>query len=172
MADGKRPVLDLPYRPADYLAEIIALLALAGQLVFAVLSYPNLPATIPIHFGFNGKPNNYGGREWVFFTPAMALVLYLGLTLLSRFPQSYNYPWRVTEANAPRLYRVSRALLLWLKAEMCVIFAFATWLIVHYATQGPGPYDFWFVPVLVALILGTSIFGIVQMRPATWKREK
>ncbi len=158
------------YQPIDYVVELLAIVGLVSQGVYALFIYPTLPSTIPIHFGFDGKANNYGGREWIFFPFVVALVLYILLTVISRFPQAYNYPWRVTEANAPRLYAVARRMLVWLKAEMVLLFAYITWAIVRYTTVAPGPFDFGFVVVALVIIFGTIGVFIFQMRPSTWSQ--
>src|SRR5579885_934209 len=117
MSTVTRPAPQPSNRPIDYIVEVVTIVALVCQGVYAFFNYPTLPQIIPIHFGFDGKANNFGGREWIFFPFAVALVLYIFLSILGRFPQAYNYPWRVTEANAPRLYAVARRMIVWLKAE-------------------------------------------------------
>jgi hypothetical protein len=171
MPSASRPTPQLSYQPSDHFAEALAILGLAGEAAYALLVYPTLPATIPIHFGFDGKANHYGGREWIFFPFAAALALYLLLNVVGRYPQAFNYPWRVTEANAPRLYPVARRMLVWLKTEVILVFAYITWAIVRYATVAPGPFDWWFIAAVLLVVFGTVGLFIFQMRPATWGRQ-
>ncbi|WP_293285512.1 hypothetical protein [Microcoleus sp. PH2017_40_RAT_O_B] len=42
----------------------------------------------------------------------------------SRYPHTFNYPVRITQENARRQYLLGRGLLVWLKAEVCWLFAF------------------------------------------------
>jgi uncharacterized membrane protein len=171
MSRASRPSPQPSYQPIDYVAELLAIVALVSQGVYALFIYPTLPQTIPIHFGLDGRANNYGGREWIFFPFAVALALYILLTVISRFPQAFNYPWRVTEANAPRLYGVSRRMVVWLKAEMVLLFAYITWAIVRYTTVAPGPFDLGFVAIALLVVFGTVGYFVYQMRPATWSQQ-
>jgi uncharacterized membrane protein len=40
-----------------------------------IARYRDLPKTIPIHFGFDGKPNGYGPRGAIWIAPAVQLLL-------------------------------------------------------------------------------------------------
>ncbi len=171
MSTVSRPSPQPSYQPIDYLAELLAIVALVSQGVYSFFIYPTLPEIIPIHFGIDGKANNFGGREWIFFPFVVALALYILLTVISRFPQAFNYPWRVTDANAPRLHYVGRRMILWLKTEMVLLFAYITWAIVRYTTVAPGPFDLGFVVVALVVIFGTVGIFIYQMRPSTWNQQ-
>ena len=171
MSTASRPSPQPSYQPIDYLAELLAIVGLVSQGVYALFVYPTLPETIPTHFGLDGKANGFGGRESIFFPFVVALVVYILLSVISRFPQAFNYPWRVTEANAPRLYAVSRRLLTWLKAEMVLLFGYITWAIIRYTTVAPGPFDPWFILAVILVIFGTIGYFIYQMRPSTWSQQ-
>lgn len=43
---------------------------------FAVIAYPHLPDTIPIHFG-DGVPNNFGPKILIFTCPLTQLIVFL-----------------------------------------------------------------------------------------------
>jgi hypothetical protein len=167
---SSRPRSSPPYELPDALAEVVGLLALAAQVAFVWVTWPILPATLPIHFGLDGAADGFGGREWILLPVAVALILYTGLSLVSRFPWAFNFPWPVTVANAPRLYRISRRMVLWLKAELTLIFGYLTWSMARSATTPPGGLDSWFHPVALGLVLGTIALGVFAMRPATWDR--
>jgi uncharacterized membrane protein len=55
-------------------------IALGAGIIFATIAvtivrYRDLPETIPIHFGFDGKPNGYGPRSAIWLGPAVQLLL-------------------------------------------------------------------------------------------------
>jgi uncharacterized membrane protein len=170
MPSNPRPYLKVSYEPWMVAAEILTVLVLIGTAIYSVISYQSLPETIPTHFGVDGEANGFGSRATLFFPLVVAVFIYLLLTLIGRFPRIFNYPWRVTEANARRLYTVSVQLLVVLKLEMVALFAYIVTAIVRYATVAPGPFDIGFLFVTVAIIFGTIIVGIISMRPSTWDR--
>lgn len=66
---------------------------------FSVKSYKNLPATIPIHFGFDGKPDGYGTKKWFWMIPIIGTVFFVAFLGLNFFQESANYVVKITEAN-------------------------------------------------------------------------
>jgi uncharacterized membrane protein len=60
------------------------LVLLSVPWVYLASIWNQLPATIPVHFGVDFKPDRYGPRNEIFFVPivftVISLVVYLGLT--------------------------------------------------------------------------------------------
>ncbi len=77
-----------------------------------------LPARIPTHFDIAGNPNGWGSPSSLLLLPAVALAIYLGMTVVSKFPSAFNYPVRVTPENRPRLQALTLQMIAWLKTEM------------------------------------------------------
>jgi len=51
-------------------------------------------STIPVHYGFSGQPDAWGGKIELLELPVVSVLLYFGLTLLARYPHKFNYPGR------------------------------------------------------------------------------
>jgi uncharacterized membrane protein len=73
--------------------ELPQVLLLVGLFVAAATSWPEVPEQIPVHWGFSGAVDRYGGRlEGLFALPLLALALYVLLLLLPRIdPGRANY---------------------------------------------------------------------------------
>ena len=80
---------------------ICALLILAAAIA-TMASYPHLPASIPVHWGIDGKPNADGPRAmlWLLGPGLMAAILLMGLCLpwlspkrfaVTTFKPTYSY---------------------------------------------------------------------------------
>lgn len=65
--------------------------------IYTLLKYSKLPKIIPIHFGFDGKPDNFGSKYFIFLLPILALLLYffLGYNVI----EINNYPVEITKEN-------------------------------------------------------------------------
>lgn len=164
MSDNKssRPILSLHHSPFQVFLEIATLLGLVLSLLILLRSLPALPASVPIHFGLNGKPDAWGSPQTLWLFPALNLVLYLALTISSQFPHIFNYPVAITEENALKQYQIAFNLSLWLKLELIWLFAFSEWKMIQVglgASQGLGVA---FAPAMVLLIGGTSGFYLWQ----------
>lgn len=84
----------------------------AGLLV---VSYPSLPDLVPTHFGLDGRPDAWGPKSDTVWLLAALTIPIVAIHVLSRYPRSFNYPTRVTDANAQRLYREGERMLVWLQ---------------------------------------------------------
>ena len=87
------------------LANLILIL-LIGVVFFR--SYPGLPARVPAHFNFAGRPDRWGRRDemiWLVVLPAVAAaVLYLMVALVPRLaanPRVVNMPHKAEFLKLP-----------------------------------------------------------------------
>lgn len=122
MTTNGRPKIRPSWTGAD---KILALAATAGVLLLlgAVLfAWQQLPERIPAHFGITGEPDAWGSKGSIMILPAVGLILYASMMALARVPHVYNYPVKITEANAEAQYRLGRRLLL-------TVNAFTIWLL-------------------------------------------
>lgn len=147
-------------------AELLSLAALAG-LAFITINvfygpHP-LPGRIPTHFDALGRVNGWGSPQTLLFFPVFAVTMYLFLTVISRFPSTFNYPVRVNDANRAQLQQLALNLLSWTKAEFLIFFVWMEFAMVQ-AARDPGrslkPYP---VAVFVAILFATIIGHIVAM---------
>ena len=84
--------------------------------------YPLLPDRIPAHFGFSGEADAWGNKSGLLLQSGIVLVLYIGLSILNRFPYIFNYPVEITPDNFRRQYRMARTLLNILKLSSVLLF--------------------------------------------------
>jgi uncharacterized membrane protein len=147
----------------------LAALALMVWVTWAALYGPDpLPATIATHFDMAGHANGWGSSKMLLLLPAVALSIYLVMTLVARAPGSFNYPVRVTAENRPRLEKLSLKMIGWLKAEVLCLVAWlqnATIVAARHPAQGFAP-PVILVPVSIAVIFATIAGFIVAMRRA------
>ncbi|MDD5437576.1 MAG: SdpI family protein [Patescibacteria group bacterium] len=91
-----------PLRTARYVQIIlVALMFIAGAVV-----YSRLPDMLPVHWGFNGEPNNWWPKMYgTWFIPALAALFVILFPILQRVdPKSQNYPgfakaWAVIQTS-------------------------------------------------------------------------
>lgn len=68
-------------------------LIVAAMFVAAALAWPNVPDSIPVHFGPSGEPNRYGGKfEGLLVLPLIALAVLVLLKFLPKIdPMRAHY---------------------------------------------------------------------------------
>ena len=152
-----RPVIrDLERSTIDRVLEILAAFGVFALLAVAGVYYSRLPNSIPTHFNFSGEPDAWGAKTSVLATPLIGAVVYAALTVLSRFPHVFNYPWAITESNARRQYTLSRRMVSAMKLELVLSFAYMTWSTIRTALgsrMGLSPFfTVLQIPVLAVII--------------------
>jgi hypothetical protein len=132
---SRRPVLQLPLSQQELWLEIVALLGLLLMLILLAWGWLTLKSSIPIHYSPRGEPDSYGGKEALLLFPVLSLLLYSTISVFSRFPHHWNYPWLITQENASRHYRLARTMLYRIKLQLCWLFTYIEWMIIQSARE-------------------------------------
>lgn len=144
-----RPVLKLQLTTTDYTLEAIAILGIISLFLLAVVSYSSLPEIIPTHFNVKGQADDWGNKTSIFILPGISLLLFTGITIISKFPHIFNYPVKVTVENALHLYSKSVRIMRILKALIIVLFLFIEWQVCKSAVNAEIPS--WFLPAFLVI---------------------
>lgn len=160
----RRPKIKLPYSLPEKLLQVLSLALLIGMIALTVSSASSLPATIPTHFGADGRPDGWGGKGSLLMLPILSAVLAAGLTVLERFPWMYNYPVEITEENAAVQYKMARQMLEWMKLFILAVFFYLQWQTVQAARNLSSGIGAWFLPAFLLVMFGTMGVMIYRMK--------
>lgn len=150
-----RPRIKIELDISDWIIEIIGLAFLVLMIGFPFYYYNQLPETFPLHFNASGEPDGFSQKNMLWTLPAIGLVLYIGMSILNRYPHLFNYPKEITEENAPRQYRIATKLIRSLNMLIAVSLFYLVLGIIQtsmYKQDGLGAY---FAPIFLATILVT-----------------
>lgn len=89
---------------------------------FTIKSYKALPQTIPVHFDFGGKADNFGSKKYSFLMPVLLAVLYFLFAFAVRFPESVNFPVEITKDNEDAQFLIMKIFIRWLFTLFTLIF--------------------------------------------------
>lgn len=146
-----RPKLHIELEKQDIIIIWLTWIGLLAIWIIAVYGFVHLPETIPVHFNVKGEPDGFGGKWSLFFLPGLTTALLIGLTLLNRYPEIFNYPVKITAENAERQYRLAVRLIRWVNLSLSLIFLMITCMTVHSAAlQSAKAYGF-VLPVILLL---------------------
>ena len=142
----------------------LAALAVLFWVTYRAFNGPDrLPARIPTHFDLAGQPNGWGSPSSLLLLPAVALAIYLSITLVSRFPSAFNYPVRVTPENHAQLEALALGMVAWLKVELVCLFTWIQWSILEDVRNGRSSLSPALLPVSIVAVFGTVGWHIVAM---------
>jgi uncharacterized membrane protein len=141
----------------DWSFEAISLAALLGTLALPIWRWGDLPAKVPQHFGPSGTPDGWGSKAGLAILPLISLVVYLGLTLASRYQQLINLP-SSADRERPEVRQLLLTFVTVVKAEVTVLLFYITWATVETAlghANGLGR--------SLALLTPITIFGTIAL---------
>jgi uncharacterized membrane protein len=134
----------------------IILLIVHFGLIFNM--YDLLPDKIITHYNIKGIPDGYGDKSSILMLPGISLVMYVVMTLLSRWPEKLNYPVPLTEENKPQLFRYTLWILRYSKLIMLLMFFCISLQALYHLPLGGA-----FVCVTIVLLIGPPFYGIYKM---------
>ena len=137
---------------------IIGVLALLGFTLFVIIMWSQIPDQIPTHYNFAGEADGYGGKGSLIFMMVLAWFVFILITVLMRFPNTWNMPVKVTADNKARLYSITRAMLEVVKMLTSLLFAV---MLINAAIATPMP-RFILIALIAAMLL-SIIMGIFMM---------
>jgi uncharacterized membrane protein len=157
-----RPKFRPALNNADLFMEMLGWVSviLIWALVFS--KYSSLPDSIPSHFDAAGKVDQYGSKGTIFILPAIGTLLFIGMTILNRYPYIFNYTVRITAGNARRQYTIATRIIRYLKVTIMVTFLIIEYRIFTTAEGKTSGLGGWFLPVSVAVILIPVIIAIIK----------
>lgn len=128
---------------------------LLGSTIFVMVMWPDVPDQIPTHFNFAEEPDSYGGKNQMIMLIVLAWVMFITMTVLMKFPNTWNLPVKVTAENKARLYSITRTMLEIIKF-LAVLLMSTLFISITIAANVP---QFLMIAIIAALLV-TCIVGI------------
>ena len=162
-----RPRIKLVWNGFDWAIEVLSISCLTVLLLITASNYGLLPDQVPNHFNWYGQPDSWTGRGSVWILPVVAFLLYGALTIINRFPYTFNYPVKITDENALRQYRIATRLIRILKLLSIASLTWINYQIIRVAlnqTSGLGTYYLLIFLLTVFGAIGFLIFRSVKLK--------
>jgi hypothetical protein len=123
----------------------------------AFWGWGHLPPVIPTHFGLNGLPNRWGSRNEVWWIAGFVVLFYVGLSVVARFPKSFNLPVRSNDPRRASWEQLAVGMLGWLKMEFCWTFVCLMGILIHSGESGSSRLSVWFPVIAIAAVFATIL---------------
>ena len=146
----------LPQTLPEWLLEFGAAAALRSQFLIVLSFWPDIPDRVPQRQNAAGRADDWGAKSTLLLLPAVNLVVFVMMTVISRFPHISSLPVEVTAVNARRVYRLVRFQTIWLKAIVAFVLTYMCWRMIEQARGGAQGLGVGFLP-LTTLAVGSAI---------------
>jgi uncharacterized membrane protein len=159
---GGRPKVKLDLTNTDKVIEFTGLTLLIGIWILAILSFSDLPESIPTHFNGAGEADGFGERTNIFVLPIIGTITFIGLTLLNKNPHIFNYPKTITNENALNQYSNATRMIRVLK--LIIVFVFGL-ILVRTLQNTNGNADgigTWFLPLTIGLFIIPTLYFLIK----------
>ena len=157
-----RPKINIQLSGLDRIFESLSWLILGFMWVYTFLNYSSLPEKIPIHFNGSGVADDYGTKATIFLFTGIGTLIFIGLTILNKYPHSYNYLEKITEENALTKYTQATKMVRSLKLSITVILFFSVYEICLIANGKSEGFGLWFLPIALGLVLLPVIIFVIK----------
>ncbi|MFM1745501.1 MAG: hypothetical protein RLZZ630_1438 [Bacteroidota bacterium] len=143
-------------------------LEFAGWAVFILLwifvgtNYSSLPDTVPTHFNAAIEPDGYGARSSILVLCSIGSLLFIGMSILNRYPDKFNYPVKITEENAVRQYGNLTRMVRWLKTLVLAEFGSLAFYTIQISKGGVGGFSRMLIPLFLVAVLIAAIYHLLR----------
>lgn len=158
---SKQIKIEIERQPIDWLIEIIGWIGIVFLIFIPAYYYHLLPDIIPSHYDLNGIVNGTSNKSIIWVLPLIGLSTYIGLFILNRYPEIFNYPKEITEENAEQQYRLATRLIRVTNSVIIALFAYLTFSVIHRALGNQDGLVNYFVIAIISIIfssIGTYMY--------------
>jgi len=130
-----RPRIKIELTTTDKFVEIIGWCALLAIWVMTIMGYSKLPDVVPTHYNFAGEAGGFEEKGMIWSWAIIATILFVGMTIVNKYPHIFNYPVKITEENALRQYTIATRLVRYMKLFVVLTFGFIVFTIIQNANE-------------------------------------
>ena len=112
------------YERINKFLDIIGLALVVALVIMTFIYWGNAPDIIPTHYNFKGEVDAYGSKNTVFILLPIVLITYIGIAVLSKFPQVYIYAVEINLRNKEKQYLMASTFIRVLNVEIVTLFFF------------------------------------------------
>jgi uncharacterized membrane protein len=159
---NERPKIKLVLTFTEKAMELLGWIFILAIWAFTITHYTKLPETIPIHYNFAGQADGFGKKVTILILPFIATILFIGMTILNKFPHIFNYPTKITADNALKQYKNATQIIRYLKLIIIIIFGLIEWHTIRNANGQTMSLGIWFLPMILALIFIPLTYMVVK----------
>jgi len=164
----ERPKIKLELTGIDKIIELFGWFSVLVIWVYTMVNFSKLPDTIPTHFNAMGEADDFGGKASILALPIIATIIFVGISILSRFPHIFNYPVNITKENAQRQYSMATRLMRYVNLITVLILGYITFSTIQSAKGQTVGLGTWFLPVSLGVVFIPIIYYIVVSRKKSY----
>lgn len=161
---NNRPRVNLKLELIDKILELLGWVSILGVWTFTLVNYFDLPDIIPIHYNSAGQVDGYGNKANILILPIVSTILFIGLTVLNKYPHVFNYPIEITDSNAWYQYTNATRMIRYLKLIIVIILGLIVFRTIQHINGDLNGLGTWFLPFVLVMIFIPILYFFVQAK--------
>ncbi len=161
MAAEYRPKIELSLSYAAKVQEIASVALLVAHVILVASNFVSLPESVPIHINYRDEIDGWEKKSSIWLLPLIGLFIYMLMTVLNRYPEKFNYPYRFKPENAAFEYLRATRMIRWLKVCIMALFMMLTWRLIAEVKPEIGYLGPWMSWVALACILFAPLWYLL-----------
>lgn len=157
---GKWKSLD-KYSKINKSLDIIGMILVISLVVMTFIYWGKAPEVVPTHYNFKGEIDAYGSKNTLFILLPIAVITYIGIAILAKFPNIYNYTVEINPRNKEKQYLMASIFIRIVNIETLSIFFYIQISIGAAMNSGKG-LSMAFLPISMFVLFGSIGFYIYK----------
>ena len=158
----KQPKINIPKTRFETFLDAVGIISYITLIVYLLAQYGALPDSVPGHYNAAGEVDRWGSKTELFILPIVAAVLWVPMTILEKYPHTYNY-LNLREDNFEAQYKNGKLMMNVLKNEIVLLFSWITYQNIRVAIGESEGLGAAFLPVFLAVIFGSLFIFMFRM---------
>ena len=149
------------YKNINRIIDILGVILTLFLVVIIFMHWKDAPDIIPIHYNIRGEIDGYGSRNTILYILPIALIIYMVMSILGRYPQIYNYAVKITPKNKQNQYNMASTFMRVINIEVMLIFVSMQMKLDTASTSNSNLFML-FLPIELIIIFGSIAFYIYK----------
>jgi hypothetical protein len=137
----------------------LATIIVIVTLIFFIAFYEKIPSLIPTHYGFNGEVDSWGNKDTLWYFVIGNIVINTLLGVLVKYPQKYNYPFKVTDKNREMVYASGSLFVSVLRFVVSVVVA----CLILFMSLSVEKIPIFLYVFILSLPISSVLYGVIQL---------
>lgn len=137
----------------------LATIIVIVTLIFFIAFYEKIPSLIPTHYGFNGEVDSWGNKDILWYFVIGNIVINTLLGVLVKYPQKYNYPFKVTDKNREKVYASGSLFVSVLRFVVSVVVA----SVILFMSLSVEKIPILLYVFILSLPISSVLYGVIQL---------
>lgn len=149
------------YKKINKYLDIIGVVLVVALIVITFIYWRNAPDIVPIHFNFRGEIDAYGSKNTVFILLPIAIIIYIGLSILSKHPEVCNYCIEINDKNKEKQYSMASTFIKIMNVEILTL-VLCIQISIDTSMNNGKSISIVFLPIALIILVGSMIVYIYK----------